>query len=231
MFEEQRIKWEGQRGLRVREYWLESGIVETNHRPKAENSKVGLTDSLSEWCHNENLDLQICYDLFTSLAAPRTATIPFSQVLQLISTRSPGWARHRRCLDMDGTTGSLTSMVFSDGGEELKADSWMNLWDWEWLWPGGWARVTRTLETQHCTCACRRCTAPVPQSNSQSFVECREFTSPSIIPSLSTQDHPCPAGQKLLSPKPAKLKVQAEKKIILKPKMNPKNTAEYKRHF
>lgn len=107
MFEEQRIKWEGQRGLRVHEYWLESGIVETNHRPKAENSKVGLTDSLSEWCHNENLDLQICYDLFTSLAAPRTATIPFSQVLQLISTRSPGWARHRRCLDMDGTTGSL----------------------------------------------------------------------------------------------------------------------------
>lgn len=69
MFEEQRIKWEGQGGLSVHQYWLESGRVETNHKPKAQNSKVGLTESLSEWCHKEGefgLANLLC-DLFPSL--------------------------------------------------------------------------------------------------------------------------------------------------------------------
>lgn len=211
MFEEQRIKWEGGRGFRICEYWLESGIVETNHKPKAQNRKVGLTESLSEWCHKEGLDLQICcvvcFCLLGALAAPRTATIPLSQVLQLFSHQEPTGGASTWMAQLD-----LFHRVFwwrrGTGSRFLNVSM-------------GWARVSRILETQALCLHLQQFTAPVSQSNPQSTLNPFQNTE-----NLSHPASPLPFPHRITQ---SSLKKKPNK--ILKPEIKPKTTAVYKRHF
>lgn len=177
MFEEQRIKWEGGRGFRICEYWLESGIVETNHKPKAQNRKVGLTESLSEWCHKESLDLQICcvvcFCLLGALAAPRTATIPLSQVLQLFSHQEPTGGASTWMAQLD-----LFHRVFW-WRRGTGAGSWMYLWAEQ--------ESAEFWRPKHCAYTC-----------SSSQLQCLRVT-PNPLSTLSrtqriylTQHHPFP---------------------------------------
>lgn len=129
----------------------------------------------------------------------------------------------------------ITSIVFSTGEEGLEADSWMYLWGWEWLQPEGWERVTRTLETQTlCLCLQEVHSSNVSEylpTHSQPFPEYREFTSPSILPSLFTQDHPWPFTQGSLLHRITFYPNQQNSKPNLKKKKNkPQTRNETQKH-
>lgn len=109
MFEEQRIKLEGQRGLRAHEYWLESGIVETNHRPKAQNNKVGLTESLWVVPQGQRGLANLFCDLFPSLGTTGCPQNSHHSFFTGSPTDKPPGAQ-----DEPTTEGALTWMAHLD---------------------------------------------------------------------------------------------------------------------
>lgn len=148
MLEERRMKREGQRGLRINEYWLESRIVETNPRSKAQNS------SRPRWAW-QNL---------SQCGAMRTVGLAKLSCGSFPSLGTTGIHQHSHHSFFRGSPAgkppraaqdeTTTEEVPWNGWHNwicqvvvLETGAWMYLQGWEWLRPGSKAIVTRKLET------------------------------------------------------------------------------------
>lgn len=165
----------------------------------------------------------ISLPLLRPLADTSTVTIFFSEVSQLVSHQEPKVRTpRRRCLEMGGTTRSFPSCFPLGRGTSSRC---LN------VSTGLKMATARGLSNRHQKIgdltslpvlagdAALCCLRGSSQSTLNPFQDTGNLSHPSITHSLSTEDHPCTAGQKLLSPKPAKFKVQSEKNP--KPKKNP----------